>query len=187
MKKLLVPSLLAAIAVFIWMFISWAVLPWHSTAMNNIPDDPAFIEQLEKTLTEPGLYHYPGMPKEDSDSAMEQWIEKYKRGPVVHMMIYNPSGINPWDPNQFIFSFIINFATAFFAAFLLAKAVNSTKGFFDRVIFVTMIGLFAAFAGPIMDMNWWKFPSAYTSVLAIDMIITWFIAGLVLAWRIKPE
>lgn len=187
MKRLLFPALLAAIAVFIWMFISWALLPWHGTSMKTLPENEALIEQLKSSITEPGLYYYPGMPQEDGETAMQAWVDKYRGGPVIPLMIFIPDGAEPWNPNQFIFSFIINFLTAFVAAFLLKKAVNNTAGYFDRVLFVTMIGLFTAFAGPIMDMNWWKYPSGYSSVAAIDMIVTWFIAGLILAWRIKSE
>jgi hypothetical protein len=38
-----------------------------------------------------------------------------------------------------------------------------------------------------MNWNWWNVPFGFTIVNVIDLCVTWFIAGLVLAWRIKPE
>jgi len=47
--------------------------------------------------------------------------------------------------------------------------------------------LFAAFIGPFVEWNWWGFPLSYTLVNVVDYCVTWLLAGLVLAWRIKPE
>ncbi len=41
MKKIIVPSLLAAIAVFIWTAISWMALGWHEVDMKGITDASA--------------------------------------------------------------------------------------------------------------------------------------------------
>jgi len=36
MNKLIVPSLIAAVVVFIWMFISWAVIGWHNVDIKRM-------------------------------------------------------------------------------------------------------------------------------------------------------
>ena len=46
MKKIIIPSLLAAIVVFIWMFISWTIIPWHNSDMKSITDQ-ALIDQMK--------------------------------------------------------------------------------------------------------------------------------------------
>ena len=73
MKKIIIPSLLAAIVVFIWMFISWTVIPWHNMDMKTI-NDQALIEQMNASLTEPGIYLYPGIPEDQSDTGMQKWF-----------------------------------------------------------------------------------------------------------------
>jgi hypothetical protein len=55
-----------------------------------------------------------------------------------------------------------------------------------RVIFVVLLGVFAGFMYPFSEWNWWQYPLGYTLVNFADGILTWFFAGLVLAWRIKP-
>lgn len=185
MNKIIVPSLLAAIIVFIWMFISWTVLPWHDIALKNL-DNPALVEQMKESMTEEGIYLYPGQPKEDTDAAVQEWMEKHEAGPVVSFMVYSPTGFNPMEPMLFVKSFVINFISAFVAAILLMMTLAQNPGFWRRVIFVMLLGLFAAFVGPFIEWNWWNFPFSYIIVAAIDLCVTWFLAGLVLAWRIKP-
>jgi hypothetical protein len=185
MKKIILPSLLAAIVVFIWMFISWAVLPWHHTDMITI-DDQMLINQMKNSLTQPGIYLYPGEPAEDTDAGMDKWFDQYKAGPLVHFMVYNPQGAE-WDMAiPMISSLLINFISAFIAAVLLMMTLAQNPTFMRRTIFVMLLGLFAGFVGPFIEWNWWKYPFNYTIVGVIDLCVTWFLAGMVLAWKIKP-
>ena len=186
MNKLIVPSLITAVVVFIWMFISWTLLPWHNVDIKSIKDQ-ALLEQMKESLTEPGIYLYPGEPEDESNAAMQGWSDQYKAGPLVHFMVYNPQGTE-WDMTMpMIKSFLINFIAAFIAGVLLMMTLAQNPSFWRRVIFVMMLGMFAAFVGPFIEWNWWSFPTGYSMINAIDLCVTWFIAGLVLAWRIKPE
>lgn len=184
MKKIFLPALLAAIAIFIWTNISWMVLPWHGTYLNNIPES-AITEQLKTGLTEKGIYHYPGMP--DDDKLWDEFVTKYETGPVVHFMVYDPSGIELMDPMQFVGGFLFNFFCALIAAFVLVKAINYKTGYCRRVFIVLLFGVFAALTGPMSMYNWWRFPFDYALINSIDMIVSWLIGGAVLAWRIRPE
>jgi hypothetical protein len=186
MKNIIVPSLLAAIAVFIWMFISWSQIGWHNIDIENLPDETV-VDQMKQSVTESGIYLYPGQPTDESDSGMTAWTERHKAGPNIHFMVYSPAGADPMEPMQFIKSFIINFIAAFIAGVLLMMTLAQNPSFWRRVIFVMMLGLFAAFVGPFIEWNWWSFPVGYSMVVAADLCVTWFIAGLVLAWRIKPD
>ncbi|MCH7517031.1 MAG: hypothetical protein IIB08_07920 [Bacteroidetes bacterium] len=187
MNRLIVPSLIAAVVVFIWMFISWAVIGWHNIDIKNLPNGDAIAEQMKESINEPGIYIYPGHPEGGDDTDMEEWTSKYKAGPLVNFMVYHPEGSDPMNPMNFIKSFIINFIAAFIAGVLLMMTLAQNPSFWRRVIFVTLLGLFAGFIGPFMDWNWWSFPTGYTIVEVADFCLTWFFAGLVLAWRIKPE
>lgn len=67
MNKLIVPSLIAALAVFIWSFISWTVLDWHNIDISNFPDE--------------------------TDAGMEEWIKKYETGLLATCYFYNAAWI----------------------------------------------------------------------------------------------
>lgn len=187
MNRLIVPALLAAVVVFIWMFISWTIIGWHNVDVKNLPNGDAIVEQMKASINEPGIYIYPGQPEEDSKTSMEEWTNKYKTGPLVNFMVYNPAGTDPMNPMQFIKSFVINFIAAFLAGVLLMMTLAQNPSFWRRVTFVTLLGLFAGFIGPFVDWNWWSIPTGYTIIGVVDYGVTWFFAGLVLAWRIKPD
>jgi hypothetical protein len=185
MNRLIVPALLTAIVVFIWMFISWGVLYWHNIDIKNFPDETE-IMHMKAVMHEPGIYVYPGFPPGEED-AQKEWEAKHLSGPIVNFMVYNPAGADPTNPVLFIKSFVINFIAAFIAGVLLMMTLAQNPSYWRRVIFVMMLGLFAAFIGPFVEWNWWGFPLGYTLVNVADYCVTWFFAGLVLAWRIKPE
>jgi hypothetical protein len=90
------------------------------------------------------------------------------------------------SPLYFIRGFILYFISAFVAAVLLMMTLAQNPSFWRRVTFVMLLGLFAGFVGPFSEWNWWNFPFGFTIVNVIDLCVTWFLAGLVLAWRIKP-
>jgi hypothetical protein len=186
MKSLIVPSLLAAVAVFIWTAISWMALGWHNVDMKSI-SDPALAKQIQTSLTEPGIYVYPGYEVSGQELSMEQWSELRKAGPMVHFMVYDPVGAEWSMGASMIKSFVINFISAFIAAVLLMMTLAQNPSFIRRAIFVMLLGLFAGFVVHFMNWNWWHMAFGFTIVNVIDLCVTWFIAGLVLAWRIKPE
>jgi hypothetical protein len=185
MRSIVLPALFATIAVYIWMTISWTVIPWHAHEIKPIPESA--ITQLTTGLTEKGIYNYPGYPAEDTDAAMNEMVEKYRRGPIVSFMVYNPEGTELMRPGQFIIMFFMIFAAALIAAYLLTRTLHYKTTFSQRVIFVTLMGVFAALLGPLTDWNWWMYPTSYSVGVAVDMVITWLIGGFVLAWRIRPE
>ena len=185
MKQIILPSLLGAVVIFVWSFISWTIIGWHNIDLKNFPDQTE-IMHMKAVMHEPGIYIYPREPQSTDDAAMQKWFEQYKAGPLVNFMVYNPNG-EDWDMvTPMVRSFLIYFISAFIASMLLMMTLAQNPGFLRRVVFVMMLGLFAGFVGPFIEWNWWKFPFGYTIVGVIDFCVTWFIAGLVLAWRIKP-
>jgi len=185
MNRLIVPALITAVVVFIWMFISWGVLYWHNIDIKIFPDETE-IMHMKAVMHEPGIYVYPGFPPGE-EKAKTEWEAKHIAGPIVNFMVYNPAGADPTNPILFIKSFVINFIAAFVAGVLLMMTLAQNPSYWRRVIFVMMLGLFAAFIGPFVEWNWWGFPLSYTLVNVVDYCVTWLLAGLVLAWRIKPE
>ena len=186
MNKLIVPAFLAAIAVFIWTAISWMAIGWHEVDMKGITDT-SLAQQMQTSMTEPGIYIYPGYSETGEELSMEEWNKLRKAGPMVRFMVYDPAGAEWSMGTSMIKSFIINFISAFLAAVLLMMTLAQNPSFWRRVIFVMLLGMFAAFVGPFIEWNWWSFPTGYSMVNAIDLCVTWFFAGLVLAWRIKPD
>ena len=184
MKKIIIPSLLAAVVIFVWSSISWMVIGWHMIDIFNLPDE-SVVQQMDATITEPGIYIYPGYPTDESEAGMEAWTNKHLAGPLM-FMVYEPNGSDPMPAGMFIKGFLLNFITAFFASVLLFMTLAQNPSFWRRVTFVVMLAVFAGFMFPFSEWNWWSYPLGYTLVNVADGILTWFFAGMVLAWKIKP-
>ena len=184
MKKIIIPSLLAAVVIFVWSSISWMVIGWHMIDIFNLPDE-SVVQQMDATITEPGIYIYPGYPTDESEAGMEAWTNKHLAGPLM-FMVYEPNGSDPMPAGMFIKGFLLNFITAFFASVLLFMTLAQNPSFWRRVTFVVMLAVFAGFMFPFSEWNWWSYPLGYTLINVADGILTWFFAGMVLAWKIKP-
>ena len=187
MRKIFLPSLISALVVFIWMFVSWAFLPWHSNLFKNIPNGDSLTAQMKASIKEPGIYRYPGLPEQSSAEALNKIAGRYAAGPVITFMVYNPSGIDMVNPMEFVWGFLIDLLNAIIAAFLLYNSTLKQKGFFVRLFFVILIAAFAALIGPIIEWNWLLFPAGYAFSVALDYLLTWLLGGAVLALMIKGE
>ncbi len=183
MRRLLVAALLAAIVVTLWGVVSWTVLPWHSRVLKGIPDGEPVTEVLAERVSGSGVYHYPGAEGGADPGA---WAERYRRGPNIPFLVWSATGSDPLSRWLFVRGFILNLVAAFRGAALLAAATPVLPGFGSRVLLVGLLAGFAAVQSRLTDWSWWRFPLDYSLVAAFDLVVGWTLAGLVLAWRIRP-
>ncbi|GAB4379661.1 MAG: hypothetical protein Kow0042_29270 [Calditrichia bacterium] len=191
MKRILIAGLLGGIAVFIWGFISWVVLPWHNMTIKSLPNEEAVVQMLQDANLQTGVYYFPGMKEEklsaeEAEQAMKEWAEKHRRGPLG-TFFYHSGGTAPMSASTMVTGFLISLLAAVLAAYLLSSASAHLVSYGRRVLFVTFIGLFAALVSHVTMWNWFYMPVGYSLVNTIDLIVSWLIAGLVIAWRIKPQ
>ncbi|MDZ7290008.1 MAG: hypothetical protein ONB44_06170 [candidate division KSB1 bacterium] len=183
MKRVFIAGLLGGLAVFVWGMISWMALPWHNTTMHSLANEDAIVENLRANLTTTGVFYFPGEPH--SEAEMQAFTEKHKRGPLG-FLVYLAEGRDPMAPMLFVRGLLLNLITAILAAYLLSQAVDKLKTYVQRVAFVGLLGVFAALVSHVTSWNWFYFPADYTLVMSADLVVAWIIAGLVIAWRIKP-
>lgn len=183
MRSLLVAALLAAVVVTLWGAVSWTVLPWHRMVVEAIPDGEAMAGALAERLPESGLYHHPGLAESGDPDAR---TARYRRGPNINFLVWSVSGSDPFSPWLIGRGFLLNLVAAFLAAALLAAAWPALQGYGSRVLFVALLAGFAALQSRLLDWSWWGFPLDYSLVAALDLVVGWTLAGLVLAWRVRP-
>ena len=89
-------------------------------------------------------------------------------------------GVDPDDMNT---PMVFSFLSLLLAALLITWLLMQTSGlsYIRQVMFVTAIGLSAGVMVHLPYWNWWKFPLCYTIVSIFDLVIAWFLAGLVMA------
>lgn len=124
LTALWLPILLAAIIVFVVSSVLHAVLTYHESDCQPIPNEDKILAAFRAAGLKRGYYHFPfGSHKEMKSPAM---VEKYKQGPVGMMTVF-PSG-PPAMPKflglWFAYCLIIGFFVAYLAGRTVAPGAN---------------------------------------------------------------
>jgi hypothetical protein len=179
MAKVVLGGFLTGIVLFFWGAFAHMVLPLGKMGVRQIPDEGPVLEAVRETVREPGFYFFPGkdMNKPASESEEQAWMEKVKRGPVG-VLIVRPTDGEAISPRQLG----TQLATDVLSALLAASLLTSVRaGYWGRVLFVTMLGVFGFVTISLPYWNWYGFPTDFTAAEGIDQVVGWLIAGLILA------
>ena len=179
MKKILIGSLLASIAMFIWGWLYW-MNPLAYKVVKTVSDDAAAQQALQAQFPEPGVYFIPGNYED-----MEKLKALHQQGPVALVQI--SGGKTPMDPTTLIFGWLHMFLVSLFIATLI-KSSGVAKGKYScRVVFSSLLGLLAGFFIHIGAMIWMYQPLAYTIFNLFYAVTLFLVGGLVLAVFVKTE
>jgi len=184
MGRVVVGGIVAGIVVFAWGAISHIATPLGQMGMRQIPSEDKVLGAMKDGIHEPGFYIFPYIDNNKaSASEREAWASKLKQGPMG-ILIIHPDGGEPMTPRQLGTELATNIVSAVLAALLLAQV---RLGFAGRVLFVAGLGLFGFVITSVPYWNWYGFPLEYTGAQAIEKIVGWFLAGLVLAAIVRPN
>ncbi len=174
-KSLTKGTIVGAIIIFVWMMISWMLLPWHCTAMNSFKDEKAVSSVIVENTTVDGIYVLPNIC--DASNMQEHSIAM-KQGPVVFAAVQR-HGFDVDSVTPYILSFIIQLIGAFLVTYLLL--LSKAAGYWKGVWFITILGLTIGVIGALPNWNWWGYSFAYVGIEILDLIVGWFLAGLVIS------
>ena len=160
------------LVAFLWLSISWMVLPWHQNTMHNFsPAAEAEVQQLLAQKTEQsGIYTLPRQDGEHSTSPLFAFIVIKKHGMQNKMALQLASAL--------LFYMLI----AGLLSWVLYQA--NITGFFRRVSLVKLAGLAGAAIIIFNNWNWFGFDNLYILVELIDTGITFGLMGLTLHWLV---
>ena len=158
-------GIFGGVVVFFWQIISWMALPWHAWTYKKFISQSAVVNCLRENAPSSGIY-------------------VAEKGSLVFTSIdLNSSG--GMSVFNFIFSLVFQIIAGFIIAWLLSQ--SKINNYMKRVGFVTGIGAVVAVLAYLPPWNWYHFSTAYTFVNFFDMIISWFLAGLVMAKYAKKS
>jgi hypothetical protein len=186
MTKVLFAGILGGIVLFVWSFAAWVVLPLHTNTIKPVPNEDAFTNVLRTQIPTKSVYIFPYNPgMGGTPEAQSAWAQKMERGPSG-MLIINPAGTSPVMAGQMVVGMILNIFAALVVAWLLSRSTAANSSYFSRVAFCGMFGIFATFFDYLVMWNWMGFPTDFTSAMIVDALISWLLAGMVIARFIKP-
>ena len=183
MKKIVLAALAGGLVLFIWGAVSHMLLPLGEAGLKNLPNEESVLTALGSSISEPGLYFYPGLDmKNATKEDQAAWAEKIKSGPSG-LLLYRPSGGEAMSPRQLGSELLSNIFAAWIAAIVVAMI---SAPFGRRVLVVGLLGLFAWLSISASHWIWYGFPTAFVGAELIDQVVGWLLAGLVIA-KIVPR
>ena len=182
MGKAVLAALGAAIAMFAWTYVSWTVLHLHD--VGGLEKTGSVTAALREGGDETGVYAIPRPPRNDSENEAKRFKESHEEGPCA-LVFYTKEGSDPRSPMKFAKGFGVLFLTCLvLAAALGAAGIGNYVG---RVLLCAAFGLAAAVHA---DGGMWAVfssPSGGAVMQGLDRVVSFAVAGLVLAAVIKPR
>jgi hypothetical protein len=181
-KKIIIATLLGGLTMFIWGGFSHLVL-FIGTGLKPLPNEDKVMEVLKTNIPEQGLYFFPGKDFRNSNKEQDAiFDQKFRDGPVG-LLVYGPVGGNPFKVSKLITQLISNLLSVFIAT-LIASLIFAS--YWKRVIIVSLLGLLACSSVSSIYWNWYEFPTSFFVAQILDMVIGFFLAGLVIC-KIVPQ
>lgn len=174
MKKIIIGSLLAALALFFWGFIYYGIsgIPYQFLGQSE-----EIGPLLKESFPADGTYLFP-------DPAAENAEELHKRGPIAMVHIKRDGNPNPMSMmgTGFLHGWVYCILLA-----LLLKQICKSSGYGARVGFVALVATTGAFAARIGDAVWWQQSMSWQLSNLIYTIIGGAIIGSILAKFIPAQ
>ena len=188
MLKVLLGGLIGGLVAFGWGAVSHLVLDIGGMGIEQLPRETAVMESLSEKISEPGLYVFPGVPAgvKLSEKQQADHEERYRKGPTG-FLVYHPRGRASAGAEQMGIQVASDVLAAFLAAVLLSMMTR--VGYLRRVLFVTLLGVFAWATVDLPQWNMYRFPDDFTLGRLLDHLGRWFTAGVVMAGIVsgKPK
>ena len=178
--RMIIGSIVAAVLMYIWGFLYWGMSPYSAQIMKTAPNQEAYLEELNDSMTESGVYLIPaGADKMDDPSVGPL----HEAGPIA-MLFFRKEGAPMMGPTVMIYGFLHMLLSAFIASIIVAASGAGT--FFSRFMLVFWVGVFAAVWVELADVVWYYYPMDYFWLKFVYHVVACVLLALVLAWVVRP-
>jgi hypothetical protein len=173
MKRKLLFSLIGAIVIFAWQFISYAMPNFHKSASAYTPVQDSILQTCEKLGLAEGMY-FLGQPDPSLSQAQQQAaMEKLDGRPwaVLNFHEKNTMSMAMNMTRGFLVCFVVSFLL--FWLFLQQKDPTLT----NRLYLSLAVGIIGFFFVPYTNFIWYKAPDIFAHFA--DAIVPWLILGFI--------
>lgn len=175
MKKQIIATLVGGLILFIWQFLSWAMIPIHKSVYGYTPNQDKILEVLEQNLAEEGEYHLPypapGTSHEQAEAEMMARVDKPWASINYHKSMNMNMGMNMFR------GFAIDLVSAFLLVWLLMKF--QTLNLMTAVQSSIVVGIIGYLTIPYLYSIWFETKSIE---YLIDAVVQWGLVGAWLGW-----
>lgn len=191
MKQLIIGSLVGALILFFWGFLSWTLLPVHFKSYHYTPAQDSVMSLINSSNLESGAYLMPMADNRTGDyygtymPAMKKNHEAMKGKPFVSVF-YSKEGIDS-NPLRMLSGLLINLISVLCASIILFAANARSGGFFGRWWIVMLIAAIISLEGQMIGVNWLGVPWHFAIGLIFDHMVGWALCGAWLSWYYGRE
>ncbi|HYC27572.1 MAG TPA: hypothetical protein VEB42_02135 [Chitinophagaceae bacterium] len=181
MKKWLVGSLVGAILLFAWQFISWAAAGLHDPELKYHPQQDQIINSLSTLIKEDGQYMIPRTPPGASMDEHDKHMKELVGKPFA-VVTYRSALEDNMVPSM-IRGFLTDLVLVLLLIFVLNRRANLSMG--SIYIATLAVGLIAFLWYPFTQHNWFQTPMAVITGALMDWIVAYSILGLWLGFWLR--
>jgi hypothetical protein len=173
----------SAVALFLWGFVFWGLLPVPTSIFRSFTDEAAVSQALRASSSGPGVYTVPDASLMGRDAS--EYTRRHESGPVA-MIFIHPAGLPVMPPSMMAAGFLNMLAFVFLMALLLGMAAPALGTYYRRVGFVFLAGLVAVALVDLGQPVWWRHSWDYWLANAVYHAVGALLVGLILA-RFHPQ
>ena len=173
MKRKLLFSLIGAIIIFAWQFLSYAMPNFHKSASGYTPMQDSLLLMLEKQGLSEGMYLL-GQPDPSLSQAEQQAaMEKLDSKPWAVINYHKTNSMSMVMP--MIRGIMVCFVISFLLFWLFQQQKNPTL--MNRVYLALAVGMIGFFFVPYTNFIWYKAPDIFAHFA--DAIVPWVLLALI--------
>ena len=179
LSALWLPILLSSVLVFVLSSVIHTVLPWHKSDYPKLPNEDRVMDALRPLAIPPGDYMMP-RPSSRQEMRTPQFVEKFKRGPVVMLTVF-PGGSMSMGKNLVMW-FLYSVVVGCFAAYLAGRALPAGAAYLQVFRFAGVTA-FIAYSVALWQMSIWYHRSWLTTIKAtVDGLIYALLTAGTFGW-----
>ncbi|MFN8281319.1 MAG: hypothetical protein U0V49_13650 [Saprospiraceae bacterium] len=175
MNKQIIATLVGAALLFLWQFLSWAILPVHQAMYGYTPNQDQIMTALNQNLNEEGTYMLPNVPPGTSHEQAQKDMEVNKGKPWA-MISYHKSFDTSMGMNMFR-AFCIDLISVFLLTLLLLRMTSID--YRTTIISSVSVGIIGYLTIPYLNSIWFNESSIG---YLVDAVVSWGAVGLWLGW-----
>ena len=173
MKRKLLFSLIGAIVIFTWQFLSYAMPNFHKSASAYTPAQDSILNVIAKLGIKEGMY-FLGQPDPALSRAEQQAAMEKMDGKPWAILNYHETNAMSMAMNMSR-GFLVCFVIAFLLFWLILQQKNPTL--INRMLLALAVGLIGFFFEPYTNFIWYKAPDIFAHFA--DAVVPWLILGFI--------
>jgi hypothetical protein len=173
MKRQLLFSLIGAVIIFVWQFLSFAMPNFHKSSMSYTPLQDEILKNFEELGLKEGMYLV-GAP--DPNTSMDEQKAAMKSYEGKPWAVINYQAYNSMDMAMpMIRGFLVCFVISFLLFWIIQQQKDPTLK--NRLFLALAIGMISFFFVPYTRFIWFKEPDIFAYFA--DGIVPWAILGFI--------